>query len=153
MRRFMVGTALIVVLMALAVEGYYVLQFYGDAKNSEAVQNTTGTEATTTSQPVNGSSSGQPSMIMFVHKSTASNTTANSTYIDSPLTNGRPDLLLSVTQNWNPGGESGVYNDHPVGVWYDGGRKKWAVFNQDRARMTQGAAFNVLVSSESTPFN
>ena len=132
--------------MVLMVEGYYVLQFYGDTKSSGTVQDTSVAGAPTSPQTVKSASSAQTPMVTFVHKSTASNTSANSTYIDSPLTNNKPNLFLSVTQNWNPGGKNGVYNDHPVGVWYDDSRKKWAVFNQDRARMPRGAAFNVLVS-------
>ena len=55
----------------------------------------------------------------FVHQADPSNTAGNYTYLDNRLTNGKPDAVLSVTQNWNPGGGSGVYNDHPVGAIYD----------------------------------
>ncbi|MCA1740779.1 MAG: hypothetical protein LC740_18750, partial [Actinobacteria bacterium] len=65
--------------------------------------------------------------------------------------NGNPNAVLYVTQNWNPGGrEGGTYNDHPVGVWYDTNREKWAIFNQDRAAIPEGAAFNVLDSGGTT---
>jgi hypothetical protein len=37
--------------------------------------------------------------------------------------------MLLITANWNPGGSGGVYNDHPVGVYYTG--SQWAIFNQD----------------------
>ena len=47
------------------------------------------------------------------------------------------------TPNYNPGGGSGTYNNHPVGVFYIGAR--WAIFNQDLASMLNNAAFNVLV--------
>ena len=53
---------------------------------------------------------------------------------------------MSVTQNWNPGGGPGVYNDHPVGLLYDEDVQKWAIENRDGARMPDGAAFNVAVS-------
>ena len=43
----------------------------------------------------------------------------------------------------NPGGVCGVYDNHPIGVWYYGG--KWAIFNQDRVAMPVNAAFNVFV--------
>jgi uncharacterized membrane protein len=82
---------------------------------------------------------------VFVHGATPENTTFNSTYLDSPLINGNPDVILYVTQNWNPGGGGGTYNNHPVGVWYDDGRQRWAIFNQDRTPMPDGAAFNVAV--------
>jgi hypothetical protein len=49
----------------------------------------------------------------------------------------------------DPGG-SGKYNNHPIGVWYDRDRSKWAIFNQDRAAMPVGADFNVAVLKEPT---
>jgi hypothetical protein len=82
---------------------------------------------------------------VFVHRATSENISFNSTYIDNPLTNSNPDVILYVTQNWNPGGSGGTYNNHPIGVWYDNNRKRWAIFNQDRAQMPSGAAFNVAV--------
>jgi hypothetical protein len=86
----------------------------------------------------------------FVHRATPENISANSTYLDNPLTNGNPNVIVYVTQNWNPGGGTGTYNDHPVGVWYDSGASKWAIFNQDRQAMPNGAAFNVGVLKEAT---
>ena len=71
---------------------------------------------------------------------------ANETYLDDPSVNGRPEADISVTQNWNPGGGEGVYNDHPVGVRYDAGRGRWQIFNQDLAPIRDGAAFNVGVA-------
>ena len=73
----------------------------------------------------------------------------NITYLDDPLTNGEPDVVLAVTQNWNPGGgvgDYGVYNDHPVGFLYDEDVERWAVYNRDDAPMPDGSAFNVAVS-------
>lgn len=87
----------------------------------------------------------------LVHRATSDNISANSTYLDDPLINDNPDAILYVTQNWNPrGDETGIYNDHPVGVWYDSGRERWAIFNQDREAMPDGAAFNVAVLEEPT---
>jgi sortase A len=68
--------------------------------------------------------------------------------MDNPLVNGKPDVEVSVTQNWNPGGGEGVYNDHAVGVRYDSDREMWAVYNGDRANMPEGASFNVTVSEQ-----
>ena len=83
----------------------------------------------------------------FVHHAGLSNTAGNYTYLDDPLTNGEPDAVLSVTQNWNPGGGGGVYNNHPVGTVYDAKLKEWAVYNRDGASMPKGAAFNIAVSA------
>ena len=81
----------------------------------------------------------------FVHRATPENISANSTYLDNPLTNDNPNVILYVTQNFNPEGEGGTYNDHPIGVWYDPDRQRWAIFNQDRGPMPNGAVFNVAV--------
>ena len=88
-----------------------------------------------------------PASTKFVHEADLLNTAGNYTYLDDRLTNGKPDAALSVTQNWNPGGGRGVYNDHPVGTTYDTKVEKWAVFNEDGKSMPEGAAFNVAVSA------
>lgn len=81
----------------------------------------------------------------FVHRADPANTRGNSTYLDDPSIKGDPGAFLSVTQNWNPGGGPGTYNDHPVGVSYEADRLGWTIFNQDLAPMPEGAAFNVVV--------
>jgi hypothetical protein len=85
------------------------------------------------------------SKAVFVQRATTANISGNATLINSRLTNGNPRAELQVTQNWNPGGKGGTYNPHPVGVSYLTSRKRWAIFNEDRAAMPRGAAFNVLV--------
>jgi hypothetical protein len=87
-----------------------------------------------------------PASESFVHRANRDNNVGNATYLDNPLTNGKADALVSVTQNWNPGGGGGVYNDHPVGVLYDEDVQKWAIYNTDGSAMPEGAAFNVAVS-------
>jgi putative peptide zinc metalloprotease protein len=87
-----------------------------------------------------------PASDSFVHRAELVNTVGNATYLNDPLTDGKADARVSVTQNWNPGGGAGVYNDHPVGVFYDEDVQKWAVYNRDGAPMPEGAAFNVAVS-------
>ena len=82
----------------------------------------------------------------FVHQAKPEDGSAEGTYIDHPLLNGKPQADPTVTQNWNPGGGVGVYNDHPIGVRYDAGRERWEVFNQDGAEMPDGAPFNVTVA-------
>jgi hypothetical protein len=82
---------------------------------------------------------------VFVHRATPENISQNSTYLDNPLANGDPNVVLYVTQNWNPGGSAGIYNEHPIGVWYDDSSQRWAIFNQDRETMPDGVAFNVAV--------
>jgi len=41
---------------------------------------------------------------VFVHHVTPEDTSGNSTYLDDPPTEGNPNAVLVVTQNWNPGG-------------------------------------------------
>jgi hypothetical protein len=84
-----------------------------------------------------------PDASVFVHKATAANTSGHITTIDYPLTNNKPNAILLVTPNWNPGNVGGTYNNHPIGVYYTGG--KWTIFNQDFAAMPPNAAFNVIV--------
>ena len=81
----------------------------------------------------------------FVHRATPSNTVGDATYLNDPLTNGKPDSAVRITQNWNPGGGRGVYNDHPVAVFYDSDVGQWAIYNEDGAPIPAGAAFNVVV--------
>ena len=84
-----------------------------------------------------------PDTSVFVHKATTANILSHSTIIDYPLTNGNPNAILLVTPNLNPGEVGGAYDDHPIGVFYDG--SKWRIYNQDGAAMPVGAAFNVFV--------
>jgi hypothetical protein len=80
----------------------------------------------------------------FVHSATSLNSTQNYTDIDHPSTNNHPDALILVTPNWGPGSKGDINNNHPIGVWYHQG--KWSIFNQDKAEMPLGAAFNVMVT-------
>jgi hypothetical protein len=86
---------------------------------------------------------------VFTHTATASNTFGNYTLIDNPLLNDNPDATVFVTQLWNyPPGSPGVYNDHPIGVWYEGFSGQWSIFNQDLASISDGVPFTVLVASD-----
>jgi hypothetical protein len=79
----------------------------------------------------------------FVAK--APNNTGYSFYLNDSRINGRPNAILQVTPNWNPGGSGGVYNNDNIGVWYDNGARKWSIFNQNFVSMQSGAAFNVTI--------
>jgi len=82
----------------------------------------------------------------FVHTATVANISGFWTYIDHPLTNNNPNAILLVTQNWNPGGGSGIHNIHPIAVLYSIDEKKWTVTLQTTAVMLDGAAFNIIVN-------
>lgn len=80
---------------------------------------------------------------VFVHTTTSGNIIGDYTIIDNPMLNGNPNARILVTQNWNPSGSTGKYNNHPIGVFYTSG--KWNIFNQDRATMPTGVSFNVYI--------
>jgi hypothetical protein len=75
-----------------------------------------------------------------LHRALASNTTG---YMSSMAElRDMPAANPQLTQNWNPGGGvSGVYNNHPVGIYRVGGR--WTIFNEDLAPIPMSASFNV----------
>ena len=87
-----------------------------------------------------------------LHRATAGNSAGNYTIIDVPDLFCQPTVILRVTPNWNPptrvGGVTGVYNNHPIGVFYISAQKRWAIFNQDFASMPNGAAFNLAYGYE-----
>lgn len=87
----------------------------------------------------------------FVHYTTADNISEDGTYLYNPLINGDPNADPRVTQNWNPGGSGGAYNDHRVGVRYDAAAQAWVAFNEDGAQMLEGVAFNVGVIPRREP--
>ena len=89
-----------------------------------------------------------PASDIFVHTATAGNSAGDYTKIDNALTNGNPNAIVFTTPNWNPGGVGGVYDNHNIGVWYDG--SQWAIFNQNLRAIPVNAAFNVFVPNPDT---
>jgi hypothetical protein len=81
----------------------------------------------------------------FVHTATVANKISfNSTDVTNPMCDGDSTALLFVTQHLNPAGI--VYNNNPIGVYYNTSRLKWEIFNEDPAAVIPtGAQFNVLV--------
>jgi hypothetical protein len=78
----------------------------------------------------------------FLHVASGSTITGNYTDLSNPVLNNNPNAVVFVTPNWSPSGAAGgVYDNHPIGVYYYGDR--WAIFNQDGSAMPDGAAFNV----------
>jgi hypothetical protein len=63
---------------------------------------------------------------------------------------GDSGAVIFVTQNWNPGGLGGVYNGHPIGIWYNELNDKWAVFNEDEVNMPTDASFNIYIPPASS---
>lgn len=80
----------------------------------------------------------------FIHRADAGNTSGHVTHLSHPSLNGDATALMSVTQDWQPRGAGGVYNNHSLGVW-DRGGGQWSIFNQDIAAMPAGASFHIVV--------
>jgi len=83
----------------------------------------------------------------FIHTGSAANTGGLATTLSDSSIDGLPDRIVLVTQNWNAGG-SGLYNPHPIGIYY-GGDAKWHIANIDGATMPQPLGFNVYAQEPS----
>jgi len=74
-------------------------------------------------------------------------TTANiidaTTQIDNPALNNNPNAIIYVTQNWNGGGASGVFNTSKMSTYYNPATQRWTVFGEDHAVMVEGSKYNV----------
>lgn len=75
-------------------------------------------------------------------KATVSNTLNHVMKIDHPDLNGNPNAIVFATHNYNVAGGTGKYNNHQIGVYYDG--SNWTVFNEDYAFIEPGVGFNIL---------
>lgn len=85
---------------------------------------------------------------MLVHTATADNVSENVTFIDHPDLNGNPSACLNFVHNWNPGNETGVYNNNPDGLWYNSANQRWAIYNENIVDMILGASFNVYIAED-----
>jgi hypothetical protein len=84
----------------------------------------------------------------FVHRASSQNIVGNSTYLENPSTNQRPDAILSIERILEPG--ENTADNRPIGVWYDANRGgRWVIFNQDLAPMSDDATFEVRVWEKS----
>jgi hypothetical protein len=77
---------------------------------------------------------------VFIHATSAGNTTANYTIIpNTTLANSFTDILI-VTPFWDA-----VYVNAPIGVYFEALDSTWRIFRQDLQPMPLNAKFNVLV--------
>ncbi len=76
------------------------------------------------------------------------NTIGNRTIISDPAYDGDASLIMLATHNYNPPGGGAVYNDHAMGIYFNG-VGQWSIFNQDLAAMPNNAGFNVLMRQPS----
>ena len=135
----------------LMVECYLVYRWYERYYGPLAVTGTTigtpqelGTTGPATPPGLEGASSDRRGgAVVMVHRATPETIVDNSTYVDHSLSNGNPEAVLLVTQ---VGGPDRPADTSRKGVWYDGTRDRWAIFNQDLTPMTEGAVFNMIVA-------
>lgn len=83
----------------------------------------------------------------LLHKATLSTISSSATYLDHPNLNNNPNAMIYVTQNWNPGGGSGVYNTSKIGTFYSTTQNKWSIYNEDSSPMVENSNYNVYFGS------
>ena len=125
----------------------------GDLTGSANPTATTGAGSSPTATPAG---SGTPDAVappfFFTVRATASNSAGDYTLIDNVVTNGDPGLVLFVTANYNPNGAGGVYDNHPLGVFYiSGSTNKWAIYHDDKTPYILNASYNVWARETSQP--
>ncbi len=72
----------------------------------------------------------------FTHKSSAANSSFESTYLDHPALNNNPEALISLTLN-------STNLNIPVGVWYNPNLGKWGIFTQNGSNFPADVAINI----------
>ncbi len=85
---------------------------------------------------------------IYVHTTTATNTTGHITYLDHPDLNGNPNANIVYKHVWNPNGQSGVFNNNIDGLWYTG--SQWTIYNETTTTgpdMVLGAQFFIYIAS------
>lgn len=80
-----------------------------------------------------------------LHRVTETNTSGAQTTIDHPSTNNNPEAMVYALPNFNPNGQGGVYNNHPIRVSYDAAAGRWQIVNQDQQPFNNDAAFNLAI--------
>jgi hypothetical protein len=83
--------------------------------------------------------------VSYVHRATDGNSRGDYTYLSDPRINGDPNAVVLVAPAPDRGEQASADYGHNVGVWYEPGKKKWAIFNQDLEPVPDGSAFEVVV--------
>jgi hypothetical protein len=79
----------------------------------------------------------------YVHSVTEVNVDGNVTYLlESPASLDHNTLVFK-TNNWNPGGIGGVYNNYNTGVYYTG--DIWTIYNENGDNQVMDASYNILM--------
>ncbi|MEO6690108.1 MAG: hypothetical protein ABIS07_13195 [Dokdonella sp.] len=78
----------------------------------------------------------------FLHR--VSNATPNPySEIDNASVDGLSSHFLQVTPNWNPDGATGIYDNHPSGVFFNSISGHWDLRHEDLVAFPNDARFNV----------
>jgi hypothetical protein len=80
-----------------------------------------------------------------VLKTTHKNRVDDTVFFTNGETTGNPNNVTFVTENWNPGGKGGTYNNQQMGVWYDGAEE--GVFDESGSVPPIHSAYNLLIFS------
>ncbi|MEZ6010004.1 MAG: hypothetical protein R3F05_19895, partial [Planctomycetota bacterium] len=102
-----------------------------------------------------GGGSGSSGPARFgIHIVTSANRDASgASTLQHPALDGNSNALLLITQVWNYGNETGVYNNHPVGVGYDIAAGRWKIYNRDGATLPLQSRFAYrIVTGDSDSF-
>ena len=92
--------------------------------------------------------------VAFRHVTSAANVNAHITTLDYPQLNGSPNAMLFILPNYNLNGAEATGQDYKqnAGVWYDAGRSRWTIFNQNtKEPMPLGMTFNVMIAPPNNP--
>jgi hypothetical protein len=85
----------------------------------------------------------------FKHTVTVANSSVNWSDIDNPLLNNNPNAVFFISKSW----ANGVYDDAHVGIFYDGFKSKWAVYNENNSGTLKiNSTYNIFVPDASTSF-
>ena len=84
-----------------------------------------------------------------LHTATSGNIVAATTRIDHPSLNNNPDAIIYVTQNWNGGGASGVFNTARVSTYYSPSANKWTIYTENQSSMVLDSKYNIYFGSPS----
>ncbi len=84
--------------------------------------------------------------VFFTHTATVGNTTADLTLLDNVNLNNHPEAKVFAMPAYNPGGGSGAYYNHKIGVYYQVSTGRWGIYNEDAAGIPADSKFFVYVS-------
>ena len=154
-------------LVVLVVEMYLVLRWYdryydhgaavsGSASSAADLTTLegTGSETTQATEGVGARGNGDEPAgeTAFVHTATDENSRGDYTYLNDPGINGNPNAVVLVISSADRVGVGGATHGHNIGVWFEPGTRRWAIFNQDRAAVPAGSTFEVVIPQRSDGF-